>query len=239
MCTLTYIPRAGFPENFILTDNRDEAVNRPAAFPKVYKELKTQLYYPKDNQAGGTWFGISKQKRAMALMNGAFKRHLRERSYRKSRGVVVKELLAAENLKETIEHYDFKGIEAFYGVVFSWNSATEITEIIWDGEKLHLQNKDPKQPHIWSSAMTFSPESHQQKKLVFDQFIKEHQQTEDLLDRIWDFHQSEESGMILEMGVLKTTSVSCFVQNRTTKDTFRFKDLITKEEQEDFINWKK
>ncbi|HLS30202.1 MAG TPA: NRDE family protein, partial [Flavobacteriaceae bacterium] len=212
MCTLTYIPNLENNRRFMLVDNRDEAVNRPAAFPQVYKELDTQLFYPKDIQAGGTWFGISIKKRAMALMNGAFKRHERKITYPKSRGLVVKELLAANNLKQTIDHYNFEEIEAFYGVIFSWNDKIEILEVIWDGEELHLNKKDPTQPHIWSSAMTFSPQEHEKKKLRFEELIEKNFSYEELQEKLWEFHQSKEAGMILDYGTLKTTSISRFIK---------------------------
>lgn len=238
MCTLTYVPNSENQENFMLIDNRDEAVNRPAAFPQVYKELDTQLFYPKDIQAGGTWFGISVKNRAMALMNGAFKRHERKKVYQKSRGLVVKELLAANNLKQTLESYDFEGIEAFYGVMFCWEEEVEILEIIWDEQELHLNEKDPSQPHIWSSAMTFSPEAHQKKKFHFEKFMSKNLSYDKLQEALWEFHQSKENGMILDYGVLKTTSISRFIKNRNSKDQFRFKDLISEEGQEESIVWK-
>lgn len=237
MCTLTYVPNLENKQNFMLVDNRDEAVNRPAEFPQTYRELDTQLFYPKDIQAGGTWFGISVKKRAIALMNGAFKRHRRKTSYQKSRGIVVKELLAADNLKQTIDHYNFEKIEAFYGVIFSWNDQIEILEVIWDGEELHLNKKDPTEPHIWSSAMTFSPEEHEKKKVQFDRFMENNFSYEELQEKLWDFHQSEENGMILDYGQLKTTSISRFIKNDNSKNHFRFKNLITGEKQEDFILW--
>ncbi len=236
MCTLTYVPQIGDELNFILTDNRDESVNRPAKFPKVYSELNSQLFYPKDKRAGGTWFGIGKEKRAMALLNGAFKRHKRAISYRKSRGLVVKELLAAKDLKKTIENYDFTGIEAFFGVIFSWENQMEIIEVIWDGEKKYLNNKAAKEPHIWSSAMTFSLEEHVKKEMNFQTFLKENQQAENLSELLWKFHQSKEAGMILDYGVLKTTSVSRFTK-KGRNQYFKYRDLITKEEEEKMILW--
>lgn len=234
MCTLTYIPNLQQKNTFILTDNRDEAVNRPADFPAVYEEFGSQLFYPKDLQAGGTWFGISQRKRAMALLNGAFQPHQRKAFYRKSRGTVVKELLAGEYLEETIDKYDFEGIEAFYGVVFSWEGEMKILEVIWDEKKLTLLKKDASVAQMWSSAMTFSPEEHQRKKKIFEAFIAENHRSEALPDLIWGFHQSEESGMILDYGILKTTSVSSFI-HESGGDFFRYKDLITGEEQEDMI----
>src|SRR5699024_7842498 len=111
MCTLSYIPNTRNKGEFIVTDNRDESVERPAHFPQVYQELNTELLYPKDKTAGGTWIGISRKKQMMALMNGAFKQHKRKKSYKKSRGLVVQELLASDDIKKAFEEYDLEGIE--------------------------------------------------------------------------------------------------------------------------------
>jgi hypothetical protein len=51
----------------------------------------------------------------MALMNGAFSRHERKPFYRKSRGLVVKEILSSKELDQYLIKYDFTGIEPFYG----------------------------------------------------------------------------------------------------------------------------
>lgn len=237
MCTLTYIPIRQSKSSFIITDNRDEAVNRPADFPQIYKEMNTELFYPRDTRAGGTWFGVGQKNRAMALLNGAFKRHTRKTTYRKSRGLVVKELLATENLKVDITRYDFSGIEAFFGVIFSWEDEIQILEIIWDEKELFLQTKNPEEALIWSSAMTFSPEEHQKKEKTFQEFIDKNHSSEAVADLIWNFHQSEESGMVLDFGILKTTSISQF-RHQKENDFFRYRDLITEEEQEDMIFWK-
>lgn len=238
MCTLTYIPPFNNQDDFLITDNRDESVNRPAIFPKVYAEYQTRLFYPRDIKAGGTWFGIAQQNRAMALLNGAFKRHQRNPYYKKSRGVVVKELLAMSDIKQGIRAYDFSGIEAFYGVMFLWKKEMEIIEIIWDGEQLFQNKKEADKPHIWSSAMTFSPEEHQKKVTLFEAFLNENKDSECLPELLWDFHENRDpqAHMILDYEKLKTTSISQF-HYTPEADFFRYKDLLTQEVQEDEIIW--
>src|SRR5690625_7813334 len=88
MCTITYIPNPEKESSFFVTDNRDESVNRPAKFPEIYREYGVSLYYPKDLEKGGTWFGVSDKKRMMCLMNGAFSKYKRKPPYRKSRGEI-------------------------------------------------------------------------------------------------------------------------------------------------------
>lgn len=241
MCTISFIPLPKNKADFILTDNRDEAVNRPAALPMRYDELGTRLFYPRDKRAGGTWFGVSQHQRVMALMNGAFKRHRRKPSYRKSRGTVVKEILAVPDLHRGIKAYDFDGIEAFFGIIFSWKDSMEITELIWDGTQIHLNSKNPEEAHIWSSAMTYSKEQHQKRVALFENFLKEHGDSPSLPDLIWEFHHlkgnDQEEGILINRGLLQTTSVSQLQYFGEEEMSFRHENLITGEEQENIIFW--
>ncbi len=118
MCTVTFIPQ--FNNGFVLTSNRDEAPGRETFSPETYNEEGVQLLYPKDALAGGTWIGVSQMQRAVTLMNGGFVAHKRKDSYRKSRGVVVKDFLKAEDLKAAIASYDFNDIEPFTAIIVEW-----------------------------------------------------------------------------------------------------------------------
>lgn len=91
MCTITFTPISN--HGFILTSNRDEAPGRETLPPEIYNEDGVKLLYPKDAVAGGTWIGVSDRKRVASLMNGGFVAHEPKQSYRKSRGVVLKDIL--------------------------------------------------------------------------------------------------------------------------------------------------
>ena len=76
---------------------------KPHLSPSGAARTRLSLFcFPKDAAAGGTWIGVSEKKRLICLLNGGFTAHTREESYRLSRGVVVTQLLSAENFKETI-----------------------------------------------------------------------------------------------------------------------------------------
>ena len=71
MCTVTYLPLGN--DEFILTSSRDVPYARERAeHPKKYDENGVTIYYPKDGKAGGTWIGVSDQKRLICLLNGGF-----------------------------------------------------------------------------------------------------------------------------------------------------------------------
>lgn len=241
MCTISYLPNPEKNGEFTVVNNRDESVNRPAELPRLYKEYNTVLYYPKDKRGGGTWIGLSRKKRLMSLMNGAFFRHKRQPSYRKSRGVVVKELLAADNMIEEVKNYDFTGIEPFFGIVFSWEKEMAVFELIWDGREIQLHFKDIHQPKIWSAAMTYSPKQHAMREKKFKHFLTQNKSASDLTNRLWDFHHDKgdrkQEGVLINRGELQTTSVSQFWHNSKIPDTFRFEDLILGEEQQESLKW--
>ncbi len=134
MCTVTFLPLAD--EGFVLTSNRDVGFKREKALnPATYIESAVSLHYPKDGKAGGTWIGTSRNSRLICLLNGGFSNHKRKASYPKSRGLIVKELLIAENFEEKCLQIDLESIEPFTLVVVDWEEKRQLLEFVWDGNK--------------------------------------------------------------------------------------------------------
>lgn len=78
MCTVSYIYSNG---TSIITSNRDEKVVRPSALPPQEYEWKDKkIVYPKDPQAGGTWYVVSKDGTLIVLLNGAEEKHVAKRA---------------------------------------------------------------------------------------------------------------------------------------------------------------
>lgn len=239
MCTITYFPDSEYKKSFIVTDNRDELINRPAAFPAIYRENNALLYYPKDLQKGGTWMGISNKKRIMCLMNGAFGKYERKPVYRKSRGIVLKELLVLEDLAQAMLDYDFRNIEPFFSLVFDWENRIKIWEFVWDGGNRFMNPKDASQPAVWSSAMLYSKEQQQKKQNRFFEFLN-FNKNRITAESIWAFHHRREKeydgGFLIDRGQLGTTSISQIHLSETGSFLFRFHDLVNDREQMDEIN---
>ncbi len=239
MCTISYIPLSNQANSFIVTDNRDESVNRPAELPKVYYEKGAALFYPKDTQAGGTWIGVSNNDSLICLMNGAFHRHQRESTYRKSRGIVVKDLLIAKPLS-AVKSYDFSGIEPFFALLFLWEKGIDVYELIWDGLKIHLYKKNSSQPAIWSAAMTYSIAQQKKREMAFHAFLNSQKHKKPLPELTWDFHHLKgdkaEEGFIINRGELRTTSISQFSHLKNGGSCFRFENLVTGQQQKSNIS---
>lgn len=67
MCTVTYLPIG--KSSFILTSNRDESQQRKiAAPPEKYSIYDTNVYFPKDTDANGTWFAAAETKFTLCLL---------------------------------------------------------------------------------------------------------------------------------------------------------------------------
>ncbi|MBW7867855.1 MAG: NRDE family protein [Brumimicrobium sp.] len=227
MCTVTYFPLKG-ESSFIVTHNRDEASFRKALAPQLYEELGAQLYYAKDTVAGGTWMGVSSNKQLVCLMNGAFSQHKRKVVYRLSRGIVVKELLASDDILSAAENYNLGGIEQFYALLFTWKHKVEIYELVWDGEHRFLTKVDETIPHIWSSAMLYPPQQRIEREKMLAEFMNQYGKQAIQSEFILQFHQQKEhkngEGIVIDRGFLKTTSISQF-HYTPKKQSYFYHDL--------------
>jgi len=169
MCTVTFLPLKD--NGFIFTSSRDVGFQRAKAEkPMNYPEQGVELYYPKDGKAGGTWIGISRNNRLICLLNGGFKNHKRKEDYPKSRGLIVKELLIAENFATACMQIDLNNIEPFTIVVVSWEEKLRLFEFVWDGELRHFKEL-PSSPFIWSSSTLYDDQMKDMRKEWFDKWL--------------------------------------------------------------------
>lgn len=154
MCTVTFLPLEN--GGFVLTSSRDVGYKRAEALaPKTYIENGVSLHYPKDGKAGGTWIGTSRNNRLICLLNGGFEDHLQKEFYAKSRGLIVKELLIAEDFQLATNSVNLEDIEPFTIVYVSWGLQLQLMEFVWDGRRKHLKDLDW-QPLIWSSSTLYT-----------------------------------------------------------------------------------
>ena len=224
MCTVSFIYRGN--NDFMLISNRDEAVNRKTIPPKEYLDNGVSLVYPKDAVAGGTWIGASSKNRMLCLLNGAFVKHDRKSSYKKSRGIIVKELLEVNDVFTEVERYDFDEIEPFTLLIVDWNSGLKLIELIWDGTKAQITDL-PLEPKIWSSSTLYNSEMKVFRKQWFREYLSQNgSSSEELLY----FHEHYGVGdpmldLKIDRGLLKTVSITMF--EKTQEDMkFVYKDLL-------------
>lgn len=224
MCTVSFIYRGN--KDFMLISNRDEAVNRKTIPPKAYENNGVSLVYPKDEVAGGTWIGVSSKNRMLCLLNGAFVKHDRKSSYKKSRGIIVKELLEVNDVFTEIEQYDFNDIEPFTLLIVDWNLDLRLIELIWDGTNIQITDL-PLKPKIWSSSTLYNSEMKTFRKQWFQEYLSQNgSSSEELLY----FHEHYGVGdpmldLKIDRGLLKTVSITMFEKSQEDMK-FVYKDLL-------------
>ena len=223
MCTVTIFAKG--KNDFVLTSNRDEAPNRVSLAPDFYLVNNTKMLFPKDKKAGGTWIGVSEKNRLVCLLNGGFDLHKRKDNYRLSRGVVVKDLLASEEIVAAMEAYNFQEIEPFTLVIADWNTDLQFFELVWDGTKKHL-TKLPKEARVWSSSTLYTKAMREERKQWFDAFKIENELSS---AKALQFHEktnldNTEYGVIMDRGDVKTTSITQ-VDKIKDKVSMTFKNL--------------
>ncbi len=168
MCTATYVPLAD--NGFLLTHSRDEKLSRPAAQPPRAVIIGNQLLtFPKDPQGQGTWIAQS-ETLTVCLLNGAFAAHQAQPPYRHSRGLVPLAAFEYASIDSFINTYPFNGLEPF---TLLMAEVGRLVELRWNGEQTVVTEKDPTQPHIWSSATLYSPAMIRQRERWFSAWQQE------------------------------------------------------------------
>lgn len=226
MCTITFTPISN--HGFILTSNRDEAPGRETLPPEIYNEDGVKLLYPKDAVAGGTWIGVSDRKRVASLMNGGFVAHEPKQSYRKSRGVVLKDILRSNDLKSEIEQYNFQDIEPFTVILVDWNDGVGLFKLVWDGEKYHF-SEEPLAPQIWSSSPLYPEVLKIKREKWFSEFLFKTIRPSE--DELLNFHKTSGDGdcnssLVMNREYVKTKSITQIVKNNDAI-SMRYEDLQT------------
>jgi len=208
MCTVTYLPLG--KSDFILTSNRDVPfVRKKAIHPEKYVEDGIDIYYPKDGKAGGTWIGVSAKNRLICLLNGGFEYHTSRASYKKSRGIIVKELLKIDDIHNGLSTIDLVDVEQFTLTIVDWNNTLELIEFVWDGEKKNIK-KLPQEPHIWSSSTLYDESVKQLRRNWFEDWQKT---TKFSQEKILEFHHNAGIGdpnidIIMDRKVGGTVSIT-------------------------------
>lgn len=228
MCTVTYIPLA--EGGFILTSNRDEQVIRKAAIPPgKYQLNETSVFYPKDLQAGGTWIATTQNQFTLCLLNGAYRKHKRKEKYKLSRGQVLLDFFHFNNVEAFSNGYDFYEIEPFTLIIVDGKNEPELFQLVWDGEKVHLEQKDANKENIWSSVTLYEPAVIEARKAWFSNWLKDH--PSEKRKEITGFHRFAGDGnlhnnvLMNRNNVTKTVSITSVFKSKN-ETTMQYYDVM-------------
>lgn len=166
MCTVTFIPTAA---GIHLTSNRDEQVNRGRALePAYFSRNGYKLVFPRDPDAGGSWIALKDNGDALVLLNGAFVKHVRKPPYRRSRGLVLLDVIKAIDPEEQFNRTDLEGIEPFTLILFIKEA---LWECRWDGFKRHRLQLDARKAYIWSSVTLYDDKETMERQNWFSDWL--------------------------------------------------------------------
>jgi len=167
MCTVTFIP---VKDKYFITSNRDEKIFRkPALAPKAYTSLQgPKIIYPKDADAGGTWVAMHENGNAVVLLNGGFEKHISTPPYKRSRGIILLEIISDVNPFSLFQQMNLSGIEPFTLVLFENGN---LYECRWDGIKKHYKQLDNSKPYIWSSVTLYDETIIQKREQWFNEWL--------------------------------------------------------------------
>lgn len=228
MCTVSFVFSNG---KGIITHNRDEKTARESAIePQKYLVNNKYIYFPKDQKAGGTWFAVSENGTTLVLLNGADEKHEVKLKYKKSRGLIVLDLISASSPIDGWNSIDLSDIEPFTIVLFQEN---KVYQLRWNEIEKSEVELDSTKSHIWSSSTLYPKDIRAQRSQWFYDFLilKSILSPIDLLN----FHRNTENsntenGLIINRNnMLKTLSITQVVIDN--KDvTLSYCDLLQEKE---------
>lgn len=187
MCTVTFIP---VKDSVFLTSNRDEKHwRKDAIHPGVYPFDSGKILFPKDGDAGGTWIAVHENGNAIVFLNGGFEAHQSEPPYRKSRGLILIDLIEGSTPYNSFLAIKLNGIEPFTAVM--WDDG-HLFECRWDGKEKFTKEMDNQKPHIWSSVTLYDAEVIARREKWFQSFLDKNPVP--ALKDILHFHQFSGEG---------------------------------------------
>ncbi|AWG21327.1 hypothetical protein FFWV33_07185 [Flavobacterium faecale] len=207
MCTVSFVKTG---DKVIITSNRDESVIRLSAlYPAKYFLNNKTVLYPKDPKAGGTWYVVDEKGTVLVLLNGAQEKHVISPPYRKSRGLIVLDMIGSDSPIEYWGTLDLEAIEPFTLVLFQ---NEKLYQLRWNGTQKETTALDTNKSHIWASSTLYPAEVRQKRAQLFQEFLAKNQKI--TAQDLYQFHRytdpdNLENGLVIDRdGALKTLSIT-------------------------------
>lgn len=128
MCTLAFAWQAFDDAPLVVAANRDEAVGRPSSPPAV-REGNPRVLMPRDEEADGTWLGVTEDQVFVAITNRDT-----DIEGERSRGLLVLDALEASSADEAIETVEREVADRTYaGFNLVVADDSECVLLEWDG----------------------------------------------------------------------------------------------------------
>jgi uncharacterized protein with NRDE domain len=228
MCTVSFV---NSNDTIIITSNRDEKIIRPSAIPPGdYTINGKNVIFPKDPKAGGTWFVVDANGTVLVLLNGADEKHKVELPYRKSRGLIVLDIISSFSPKDFWTEINLENIEPFTLVLFQ---NKELFQLRWNGIAKESTPLDLNKKYVWSSSTLYSREIREKRSNWFYTFLDLNEkisETEMLHFHRYTEENNQENGLIINRNdEMKTLSITQSVIEKN-KVAILHCDLIAKKD---------
>ena len=217
---------------------------RPNALePKNYLINNKKITFPKDNKAGGTWYAVDEPNdknididdfsNVLVLLNCSEEKHVLKDNYRKSRGLIVLDLISSNSPFQEWKTIDLENIEPFTIVLFE---NQKLYQLRWNEMEKNTKELDANESYIWSSSTLYSKEIREQREQWFHTFLD----TKPIVNEqeLFHFHrytevENTEHGLIINRNnSLKTLSITQSIIEKN-KVIINYSDLVAKQ---DFSN---
>ncbi|RNL93517.1 hypothetical protein ED312_02535 [Sinomicrobium pectinilyticum] len=207
MCTVSFVNTGS---QVILTSNRDESTVRPIALPpEVHSLNHKKVVFPKDHLYGGSWFTMDMNGATAILLNGAREKHTFKGNYRKSRGLILLEIIGAPSPVGHWTGMNLENIEPFTVLLYA---APDLFLLRWDGIGRETSALETEKLHILSSSTLYTEAKQKQREEWFYDFTAQHRDLSP--EKLLDFHEhtekdNRESGLVINRGnLLRTLSIT-------------------------------
>ncbi len=227
MCTVSFVTSNN---KIIITSNRDEQVIRPAVEPKNYLINNKKIIFPKDPKAGGTWYAIDENATVLVLLNGAAEKHVVKIPYRRSRGLIVLDIISQESPYASWSQINLDNVEPFTLVLYQENF---LYQLQWDGIEKGTKLLNVTQNHVWSSSTLYPAEIRSKRAEWFYTFLNTKPEVTEA--EMLNFHRYTESdnpenGLVINRNdTMKTLSITQTVIEKN-KVAIIYSDLINQNE---------
>ena len=164
------------------------------------------------------------------LLNGAEEKHQIKENYRKSRGLIVIDLISNDSVLDLWETIQLEGIEPFTLVLFEKG---KLYQLRWNEIVKSKAALDTNKSHIWSSSTLYHAEIRAKRATWFYDFLDSFQNNTQINeDEIFHFHRytetdNAEHGLVINRNdILKTLSITQTVIEKN-KAKIHYADLIS------------
>lgn len=167
MCIISFYKKN---DQVLLTHNRDESISRTASLQVEERIWEGNTYYaPVDQEKQGTWIFYNENYIACILNGGKIKPTNLKSNYRKSRGLILLDLMKFNDVNNFIENEVLTDIAPF--TIFVYQIKNKKTHLLfWDEKELEVNDLTDKEFAFRCSMTLYSSEKMYELEKKFPKF---------------------------------------------------------------------